>query len=99
MDFLRRRAADALDSKAGTFVSSPGESDSSSVGQVRRLAQYRPFERGGLDLRAVLHDLALTVGAIEGGPIGPRWSVERPFSTVGAWRSRSRSSCRSSKLS
>jgi hypothetical protein len=60
-------------------VSSPGESDPSSVGQVRRLAQYRPFEHGGLDLRAVLHDLALTVGAIEGGPIGTALECRKAF--------------------
>lgn len=41
----------------------------SAVGDVRRLAQYRPFEHGGLDLRAVLHDLVLAVAAIEGGKI------------------------------
>lgn len=39
-------------------------------GGVQRLAQYRPFERGGLDLRAVLRDLTVAVAAIEGGEIG-----------------------------
>lgn len=38
-------------------------------GSVQRLAQYRPFERGGLDLRAVLRDLTIAVAAIEGGEL------------------------------
>src|SRR4051794_15719705 len=36
---------------------------------VRRLAQYRPFERGGLDLRAVLEDLVLVVATINDGTV------------------------------
>jgi hypothetical protein len=46
---------------------------------VRRLAQYRPFEHGGLDLRAVLHDLVLTIGAIEGGRIGTAMECRQAF--------------------
>ena len=40
-----------------------------AVPNVRRLAQYRPFERGGLDLRAVLEDLVLAAAAINGGKV------------------------------
>jgi hypothetical protein len=50
-------------------VSVPAEQALSRAGDVRRLAQYRPFERGGLDLRAVLHDLLLAIAAIQGGAI------------------------------
>lgn len=39
------------------------------VPNVRRLAQYRPFERGGLDLRVVLEDLVLAVATLNGGNI------------------------------
>jgi hypothetical protein len=38
-----------------------------AVPNVRRLAQYRPFELGGLDLRAVLRDLVLAATAINDG--------------------------------
>jgi hypothetical protein len=52
------------------LVNAPGaEQVLSPVADVRRLAQYRPFARGGLDLRAVLHDLVLAVAALEGGKI------------------------------
>lgn len=59
--------------------SSEDDPKPSSVGHVRRLAQYRPFERGGLDLRAVLHDLVLAVGAIEGGSIGTLLDCRKAF--------------------
>jgi hypothetical protein len=49
------------------------------VGDVRRLAQYRPFERGGLDLRAVLHDLVLAVAAIEGGELSSLFECRKAF--------------------
>jgi hypothetical protein len=39
------------------------------VPNVRRLAQYRPFERGGLDLRAVFEDLVLAVATINDGSV------------------------------
>jgi hypothetical protein len=47
--------------------------------EVRRLAQYRPFERGGLDLRAVLHDLVLAVAAMEDGTIGSLLECRKAF--------------------
>lgn len=40
---------------------------SAVVPNVRRLAQYRPFEHGGLDLRAALEDLVLAAAAINDG--------------------------------
>jgi len=46
---------------------------------VRRLAQYRPFERGGLDLRAVLHDLVLAVAAIGDGEVGSLLECRQSF--------------------
>jgi hypothetical protein len=55
----------------------------SGVGDVRRLAQYRPFERGGLDLRAVLHDLVLAVAAIEGGELSSLFECRKAF--VDCW--------------
>jgi hypothetical protein len=48
-------------------------------GGVRRLAQYRPFERGGLDLRAVLHDLVIAVAALEGGEVESLLSCRKAF--------------------
>ena len=45
----------------------PGTSERGAVPNVRRLAQYRPFENGGLDLRAVLSDLLLAAAAINDG--------------------------------
>jgi hypothetical protein len=57
---------------AATQSFSPG-------GEVRRLAQYRPFERGGLDLRAVLHDLLLAVAAMEDGTIGSLLECREAF--------------------
>jgi predicted nucleic acid-binding protein len=49
------------------------------VNPVRRLAQYRPFERGGLDLRAVLYDLILAVAAIGDGEVGSLLECRRSF--------------------
>lgn len=60
-------------------MSAPKDSKTSAPGDVRRLAQYRPFERGGLDLRAVLHDLVLAIGAIEGGSIGTALECRKAF--------------------
>ena len=37
---------------------------------VGRLAQYRPWERGGIDLRAVLHDLVVAAAAMDDGEGG-----------------------------
>lgn len=51
----------------------------SVVLSVRRLAQYRPFERGGLDLRAVLRDLVLAVGAIGNGTIESLFACRTAF--------------------
>ena len=48
-------------------------------GNVQRLAQYRPFERGGLDLRAVLRDLTLAVAALEGGRVESLVACRRAF--------------------
>jgi hypothetical protein len=53
----------------GAPMSTSPTRDRSAAGEVRRLAQYRPFEHGGMDLRAVLHDLVLAIAAIEGGKI------------------------------
>jgi hypothetical protein len=36
---------------------------------IGRLAQYRPWDRGGLDLRAVLHDLIVAVACINDGEV------------------------------
>ncbi len=55
------------------------ETSLAGVGDVRRLAQYRPFERGGLDLRAVLHDLVLAVAAIEGGELSSLFECRKAF--------------------
>lgn len=41
----------------------------SDLQQIRRLSQYRPFERGGLDLRAVLEDLVIAIAAIADGSL------------------------------
>jgi uncharacterized membrane protein len=60
-------------------MSASADSKPSPVGDVRRLAQYRPFERGGLDLRAVLHDLVLAIGAIERGSIGTALECRKAF--------------------
>lgn len=49
------------------------------VDDVRRLAQYRPFARGGLDLRAVLHDLVLAVAALEGGKLTSLLACRQAF--------------------
>jgi hypothetical protein len=48
-------------------------------GNVQRLAQYRPFERGGLDLRAVLRDLTLAVAALEGGTVESLLACRKAF--------------------
>jgi hypothetical protein len=49
------------------------------IPNVRRLAQYRPFERGGVDLRAVLFDLVLAVGAIGDGVIESLFECRKSF--------------------
>ena len=64
-------------------MSSTASSKLTVVGDVRRLAQYRPFERGGLDLRAVLHDLVLAVAAIEGGELTSLFECRKAF--VDCW--------------
>jgi hypothetical protein len=61
------------------LVSTPAKQALSPVDDVRRLAQYRPFARGGLDLRAVLHDLLLAVAAIEGGKITSLLACRQAF--------------------
>lgn len=50
-----------------------------AVPDVRRLAQYRPFERGGLDLRAVLQDLVLAAAAINDGHLDSIFDCQRAF--------------------
>jgi hypothetical protein len=50
-----------------------------TVPNVRRLAQYRPFERGGLDLRAVLRDLVLAVASINGGSVESLFECRAAF--------------------
>ncbi len=50
-----------------------------TIPNVRRLAQYRPFERGGLDLQAVLHDLVLAVAAIGDGTIESIFECRKSF--------------------
>lgn len=49
---------------------------------MRRLAQYRPFERGGLDLRAVLRDLVLAVAAIDDGRIESLLECRKSFAAL-----------------
>jgi hypothetical protein len=49
------------------------------VPNVRRLAQYRPFERGGLDLRAVLGDLVLAVATINDGTVESLLACRQAF--------------------
>lgn len=53
------------------------------VNEVRRLAQYRPFDRGGLELRAVLRDLVLAIAAINDGRVGSLFECRRAF--VDCW--------------
>jgi predicted nucleic acid-binding protein len=60
-------------------MSTATEQSVSTVGNVRRLAQYRPFERGGLDLRAVLHDLVLAVAAMEDGAVDSLFDCQKAF--------------------
>lgn len=50
-----------------------------AVPSVRRLAQYRPFARGGLDLRAVIKDLVLAAAAINDGPLGSLFDCKSAF--------------------
>lgn len=50
-----------------------------AVPNVRRLAQYRPFERGGLDLRAVLHDLVLSAAAMGDGRVESLFECRKSF--------------------
>ena len=52
------------------------------VPNVRRLAQYRPFERGGLDLRAVLRDLVLAAAAIGDGAIESLLECRKAFADL-----------------
>jgi hypothetical protein len=49
------------------------------VPNVRRLAQYRPFERGGLDLRAVLRDLVPAVAAMGDGEVESLFECRQSF--------------------
>jgi hypothetical protein len=60
-------------------MTAPAEHTLSLAWDVRRLAQYRPFDRGGLDLRAVLHDLVLAVAAIEDGAITSLFDCRKAF--------------------
>jgi hypothetical protein len=50
-----------------------------TVPSVRRLAQYRPFENGGLDLRAVLSDLVLAAAAMNDGTFSSILDCRRGF--------------------
>jgi hypothetical protein len=52
------------------------------VPNVRRLAQYRPFERGGLDLRAVLADLVRAVAAIGDGAVESLFECRASFADL-----------------
>lgn len=54
----------------------------SVVPNVRRLAQYRPFERGGLDLRAVLRDLVLAAAAIGDGTVESLFECRKAFADL-----------------
>ncbi|MGI8921269.1 MAG: hypothetical protein ACR2HD_06290 [Solirubrobacteraceae bacterium] len=49
---------------------------------VRRLAQYRPFERGGVDLRAVLQDLVLAAAVINGGRFDSIFACKQGFADL-----------------
>lgn len=46
---------------------------------IGRLAQYRPWERGGLDLRAVLYDLIIAVAGINDGHVDSLLHCRRCF--------------------
>ena len=52
------------------------------VDEVRRLAQYRPFDRGGLDLQAVLHDLVVALAALNDGTVGSLLHCRKDFQDV-----------------
>jgi hypothetical protein len=58
------------------------EMATAAVPSVRRLAQYRPFEHGGLDLRAVLQDLVLAAAAINGGGFDSIFSCKQGFADL-----------------
>jgi hypothetical protein len=49
---------------------------------VGRLAQYRPWERGGLDLRAVLRDLVIAAAAMDDGEGGTILECRRSFADL-----------------
>jgi hypothetical protein len=53
-----------------------------TVPNVRRLAQYRPFELGGLDLRAVLRDLVLAATAINDGEMDSIFDCRSAFADL-----------------
>lgn len=50
-----------------------------AVPDIGRLAQYRPWDRGGLDLRAVLHDLVVAVACINDGEVPSLLDCRRCF--------------------
>ena len=68
-----------ISTKEDLRMSTATEQSVSTVGNVRRLAQYRPFERGGLDLRAVLHDLVLAAAAMEDGAVDSLFDCQKAF--------------------
>ena len=49
---------------------------------TRRLAQYRPFDRGGQSLREVLHDLVLAAAVLDGGGFGSLAACQDAFRTL-----------------
>lgn len=51
---------------------------------TRRLAQFRPFDRGGESLREVLQDLVLAAVAIDGGTFDSLVACQAAFQTL--WR-------------
>jgi predicted nucleic acid-binding protein len=49
---------------------------------TRRLAQYRPFDRGGQSLREVLQDLVLAAAVLDGGGFGSLAACREGFRTL-----------------
>lgn len=49
---------------------------------TRRLAQYRPFERGGQSLREVLRDLVLAAAVLDGGSFESLAACQEAFRTL-----------------
>jgi hypothetical protein len=49
---------------------------------VGRLAQYRPWEHGGLDLRAVLGDLVVAVAGMEDGSVSSLLNCRQAFADL-----------------